>query len=75
MFVRKWNASKQIRESALNLLDLWTVLAGRYGQPEEVAGMVEFLALNPAASYITGQVMFGKWYIYILFLYTELATT
>lgn len=30
---------------------------GRYGQPEEVAGLVEFLALNPAASYITGQVL------------------
>lgn len=30
--------------------------AGRYGQPEEVAGLVEFLAINPAASYITGQV-------------------
>lgn len=30
--------------------------SGRYGQPEEVAGLVEFLALNPAASYITGQV-------------------
>ncbi|CAA7404946.1 unnamed protein product [Spirodela intermedia] len=29
---------------------------GRYGKPEEVAGLVEFLALNPAASYITGQV-------------------
>ncbi|THU58777.1 hypothetical protein C4D60_Mb03t18000 [Musa balbisiana] len=29
---------------------------GRYGQPEEVAGLVEFLALNPASSYITGQV-------------------
>ncbi|MED6211401.1 hypothetical protein PIB30_073369 [Stylosanthes scabra] len=29
---------------------------GRYGQPEEVAGLVEFLTLNPAASYITGQV-------------------
>jgi len=29
---------------------------GRYGQPEEVAGLVEFLAINPAASYITGQV-------------------
>uniref|UniRef100_A0A803L131 3-oxoacyl-[acyl-carrier-protein] reductase n=1 Tax=Chenopodium quinoa TaxID=63459 RepID=A0A803L131_CHEQI len=28
---------------------------GRYGQPEEVAGLVEFLALDPAASYITGQ--------------------
>ncbi|PWA75217.1 3-oxoacyl-[acyl-carrier-protein] reductase 4 [Artemisia annua] len=29
---------------------------GRWGQPEEVAGLVEFLALNPAASYMTGQV-------------------
>lgn len=29
---------------------------GRYGQPEEVAGMVRFLALDPAALYITGQV-------------------
>ncbi|KAL0421521.1 UNVERIFIED_CONTAM: 3-oxoacyl-[acyl-carrier-protein] reductase, chloroplastic [Sesamum latifolium] len=29
----------------------------RYGQPEEVAGLVEFLALNPAAGYITGQVL------------------
>ena len=30
--------------------------AGRYGKPEEVAGLVEFLALSPSASYITGQV-------------------
>ncbi|XP_051116406.1 3-oxoacyl-[acyl-carrier-protein] reductase 4-like [Andrographis paniculata] len=30
---------------------------GRYGKPEEVAGLVEFLALNPAAAYITGQVL------------------
>lgn len=30
---------------------------GRYGQTEEVAGLVEFLALNPAANYITGQVV------------------
>eukprot|EP01023_Acetabularia_acetabulum_P042564 TRINITY_DN421_c0_g1_i1.p2 TRINITY_DN421_c0_g1~~TRINITY_DN421_c0_g1_i1.p2 ORF type:complete len:284 (+),score=69.78 TRINITY_DN421_c0_g1_i1:134-985(+) len=28
----------------------------RYGQPEEVAGLVKFLALDPAAAYITGQV-------------------
>lgn len=28
----------------------------RYGQPEEVAGMIRFLALDPAAAYITGQV-------------------
>jgi 3-oxoacyl-[acyl-carrier protein] reductase len=30
--------------------------AGRYGQPEEVAGLVKFLALDPASAYITGQV-------------------
>jgi len=29
---------------------------GRYGKPEEVAGMVQFLAGDPAAAYITGQV-------------------
>ncbi|XP_027334197.1 3-oxoacyl-[acyl-carrier-protein] reductase 4 isoform X2 [Abrus precatorius] len=35
---------------------LETIPLGRYGQPEEVAGLVEFLALSQAASYITGQV-------------------
>lgn len=30
--------------------------AGRYGEPEEVAGLVRFLALDPAAAFITGQV-------------------
>ncbi len=29
---------------------------GRYGRPEEVAGMIRFLAADPAAAYITGQV-------------------
>ncbi|HSM81402.1 MAG TPA: 3-oxoacyl-[acyl-carrier-protein] reductase [Nodosilinea sp.] len=29
---------------------------GRFGQPEDVAGMVRFLAADPAAAYITGQV-------------------
>ncbi len=28
---------------------------GRYGEPEEVAGLVRFLAADPAAAYITGQ--------------------
>ncbi len=28
---------------------------GRYGEPEEIAGMVKFLASDPAAAYITGQ--------------------
>ncbi len=29
---------------------------GRYGEPQEVAGMVRFLAADPASAYITGQV-------------------
>ena len=38
---------------------------GRYGQPEEVAGLVRFLAADPAAAYITGQVIVvdGGWTI------------
>ncbi|KAI3996753.1 hypothetical protein MKX01_041053 [Papaver californicum] len=35
---------------------LETIPLGRYGHPEEVAGLVEFLDLNPDASFITGQV-------------------
>ncbi|MFW6263984.1 MAG: 3-oxoacyl-[acyl-carrier-protein] reductase [Cyanobacteriota bacterium] len=38
-------------EGILNYIPL-----GRYGEPEEVAGMVRFLAADPAAAYITGQV-------------------
>jgi 3-oxoacyl-[acyl-carrier protein] reductase len=30
---------------------------GRYGQPEEVAGMARFLAADAAAAYVTGQVL------------------
>ena len=30
---------------------------GRYGKPEEVAGLIRFLAADSAAAYITGQVM------------------
>jgi 3-oxoacyl-[acyl-carrier protein] reductase len=30
---------------------------GRMGQPEEVAGIVRVLALEPAAAYMTGQVL------------------
>lgn len=30
---------------------------GRYGEPSEVAGLIRFLAVDPAAGYITGQVM------------------
>ena len=29
---------------------------GRYGKPEEIAGMIRFLAADPASKYITGQV-------------------
>ncbi|CAD7699838.1 unnamed protein product [Ostreobium quekettii] len=36
---------------------LSSIPLGRYGQPEEVAGLVKFLALDPAAAYITGQVL------------------
>jgi 3-oxoacyl-[acyl-carrier protein] reductase len=30
---------------------------GRYGQPEEVAGLIQFLAADAAAAYMTGQVV------------------
>ncbi|KAL5546970.1 hypothetical protein UlMin_006657 [Ulmus minor] len=34
---------------------LETIPLGRYGQPEKFAGLLGFLAINPTASYITGQ--------------------
>ncbi|RLM78345.1 3-oxoacyl-[acyl-carrier-protein] reductase 4-like [Panicum miliaceum] len=42
---------------ALEKKILTTIPLGRHGRPEEVAGLVEFLALSPAANYITGQVL------------------
>jgi 3-oxoacyl-[acyl-carrier protein] reductase len=43
--------------SNLNAEDILKYIPlARYGQPEEVAGMVRFLAADPAAAYITGQV-------------------
>eukprot|EP00252_Welwitschia_mirabilis_P024875 TRINITY_DN7565_c0_g1_i1.p1 TRINITY_DN7565_c0_g1~~TRINITY_DN7565_c0_g1_i1.p1 ORF type:complete len:364 (-),score=87.96 TRINITY_DN7565_c0_g1_i1:177-1268(-) len=43
--------SEEIEKKILDSIPL-----GRYGKPEEVAGLVKFLALDPAANYITGQV-------------------
>ena len=37
-------------DEILNIIPL-----GRYGNPEEIAGMIRFLAADPAAAYITGQ--------------------
>ncbi|MEK9631664.1 MAG: SDR family oxidoreductase, partial [Synechococcus sp.] len=39
-------------EALLNAIPL-----GRYGEVDEVAGAVRFLAADPAAAYITGQVL------------------
>lgn len=39
-----------------SMLSLICSCTARYGQPEDVAGLVKFLALDPAAAYITGQV-------------------
>ncbi|XP_047079706.1 3-oxoacyl-[acyl-carrier-protein] reductase 4-like [Lolium rigidum] len=36
---------------------LETIPLGRFGKPEEIAGLVEFMAVHPAASYMTGQVL------------------
>lgn len=33
------------------------ITLSRYGQAEEVAGLIRFLAADPAAAYITGQVI------------------
>lgn len=45
-------ADLKMAEEILKMIPL-----NRYGQPEEVAGLVQFLAADPAASYITGQVI------------------
>ncbi|NJO77227.1 MAG: 3-oxoacyl-[acyl-carrier-protein] reductase [Cyanobacteria bacterium RM1_2_2] len=45
-------ADLKMAEEILKLIPL-----GRYGQPEEVAGLIRFLAADPAAAYITGQVI------------------
>ncbi|KAG6429290.1 hypothetical protein SASPL_107338 [Salvia splendens] len=54
-FIASDMTSKLGAEFEKKILD--AIPLGRYGQPDEVAGLVEFLALSPAASYITGQVL------------------
>jgi 3-oxoacyl-[acyl-carrier protein] reductase len=39
---------------------LASIPLGRYGQPEDVAGLVKFLALDPAGAYITGKVLYSS---------------
>ena len=45
-------ADLKVGEEVLKMIPL-----GRYGQPEEVAGLIRFLAADAAAAYITGQVI------------------
>lgn len=45
-------ADLKAAEEVLKLIPL-----GRYGQPEEVAGLIRFLAADTAAAYITGQII------------------
>jgi 3-oxoacyl-[acyl-carrier protein] reductase len=45
-------ADLKLGDEVLKLIPL-----GRYGHPEEVAGLIRFLAADAAAAYITGQVM------------------
>jgi 3-oxoacyl-[acyl-carrier protein] reductase len=45
-------ADLKVGEEVLNMIPL-----GRYGQPEEVAGVICFLAADAAAAYMTGQVI------------------
>lgn len=45
-------ADLKLGEEVLKMIPL-----GRYGQPDEVAGLIRFLAADAAAAYITGQVI------------------
>ena len=50
-----WSCWENLRLSDACFTDAFCDHAERYGQPDEVAGLVKFLATDPAASYITGQ--------------------
>ncbi|RRT62967.1 hypothetical protein B296_00014688 [Ensete ventricosum] len=58
LFCNPWFSKtlQHVKRNKIKSLVL-NIFSGRYGQPEEVAGLVEFLALNPASSYVTGQVI------------------
>lgn len=43
------------RDRDTNHNHIYVCYVGRFGRPEEVAGLVGFLAVHPAASYVTGQ--------------------
>jgi 3-oxoacyl-[acyl-carrier protein] reductase len=45
-------ADLKVGEEVLKMIPL-----GRYGEPDEVAGLIRFLAADAAAAYITGQVI------------------
>ena len=51
-FIRSDMTEALDQEPILNMIPM-----RRLGEPEEVAGLVKFLALDPAAAYITGHVM------------------
>ena len=45
--------TKEIKGAEEEIIKMITL--GRYGKPTEIAGMIRFLAADPAAAYITGQ--------------------
>lgn len=51
-FIKSSMTEQLDQEPILNMIPM-----RRLGEPEEVAGLVKFLALDPAASYITGHVL------------------
>ncbi len=56
MLVPEKGIQKENRMRILECSYFCAYAAARYGTPEEVAGLVRFLATDPASAYITGQV-------------------